>query len=52
MKEKLVLHKCGKCEYSWQGRVKKPKQCPFCKFRLWSFEDVENSAQAGKEGKP
>jgi predicted Zn-ribbon and HTH transcriptional regulator len=27
--------KCLKCEYDWQPRVEKPKECPECKTRLW-----------------
>ena len=25
---------CGKCNYGWIPRVKKPKACPRCKSRL------------------
>ncbi len=26
--------KCLKCDYEWEPRVEKPKECPECKTRL------------------
>jgi rubrerythrin len=26
--------KCPKCEYEWEPRKEKPKECPSCKYRL------------------
>lgn len=29
-----MKHKCPKCGYEWDSRVRKPKQCPYCKNYL------------------
>ena len=32
------LHKCKRCGYSWEPRMKDPRQCPHCKTAYWDTE--------------
>ena len=34
-----MKNKCKHCNYEWDARVEKPKQCPRCKRYNW--EEVE-----------
>lgn len=38
-------NKCLRCEYEWEGRIKTPKACPYCKSMKWNVpkkEKLEN----------
>ena len=31
------IKKCLRCNYEWDARVKKPRQCPYCKSPYWNI---------------
>ena len=42
---------CPKCDYAWYPRIENPKQCPNCRYMLWSDgkmrEEVRRLKQEG-----
>jgi predicted Zn-ribbon and HTH transcriptional regulator len=32
---------CLKCGYEWEGRVKEPRACPYCKSMKWALPKRE-----------
>lgn len=45
-----MTKQCPKCGYAWEPKKERPKQCPFCTFKLWTREDVlaDLKERAGK----
>ena len=41
----MTKYKCNQCEYEWESKLKKPKQCPRCKRYDW---DQENKKENNK----
>ncbi|MEO0282245.1 MAG: hypothetical protein ABIN05_07875 [candidate division WOR-3 bacterium] len=36
--ERIYIHKCLRCEYTWESLLKRPKTCPKCKSYTWDEE--------------
>jgi len=47
-----MKHKCPnpKCQYEWEARVRKPKQCPLCK-RYLPLVKMEQELDKRNEGR-
>ena len=43
--------KCGSCDYEWESRVEKPKQCPRCKDRCWEINRAETGGKCENCGR-
>jgi predicted Zn-ribbon and HTH transcriptional regulator len=51
-KKQKITRTCGLCDYKWESRVQKPKQCPSCKSYLWKdgYNYYKMSATKRKDG--